>query len=138
MASAAVVLQVADVIKAAITLWAGVAFSNRFRRREVGLAHVGLQLPLREEPVVARRAAEHPGGYFRAVEDFMILHPCQVFTSMAPFEVFVQVCKVSKSHRAMGTRKNQGRGSYGGEKGQKNIKTDKETVMCGQMSSQSS
>ncbi len=53
MASAAVVFQVTDVIEAAITLWAGVAFSDGFGCREVGLAHMGLQLPLREEPIVA-------------------------------------------------------------------------------------
>lgn len=125
MASAAVVFQVTDVIEATITMWAGVAFSDGFGCGKVGLAHMGLQLPLREEPIVARRAAEHPGGYFRAVVDFVVFHPCQVFTSMAPFEVFVQVCKVSESHRAMRTRKSQGGGSCGEEKGQKNMPTDK-------------
>lgn len=53
MASAAVVLQVTDVIEAAITLRAGVALSGGFGRREVGPSHVGLQLSLREEPIVA-------------------------------------------------------------------------------------
>lgn len=52
MASAAVVLQVTDVIEAAITLRAGVPLSGGFGRGKVGLAHVGLQLPLREEPIV--------------------------------------------------------------------------------------
>lgn len=120
MASAAVVLQVTDVIEATITLRAGVALSGGFGRGKVCLAHVGLQLPLREEPIVTHRAAEHPRGYFRAVVDFVVFYPCQIFTLMAPFEVFVQVCKLSESHRAMGARKNQG-GRSCERKIQKNI-----------------
>lgn len=69
------VLQIANVVKAAVALWTRVAFPGWCGRGKVGTPHMHLQLLLGEEVVVARRAAEHLGGYFDALWWFLSFQP---------------------------------------------------------------
>lgn len=116
MAPATVVSQVTDVIEAAVALRAGVAFSDGFGLGEMDAAHMRIQLPLREEAKVARGAAKHPGGNFRAVEYFVVFHPGQVLAPMRPFDVLVKVGELCESHRAMRAGQNLRGGSCGNGK----------------------
>lgn len=71
MAAAAVVLQIADVVEAAVALRTRVAFPAWCRRGTVRAPHMHLQLVLGKEVMVAGRAAEHLGGYFDALRCFL-------------------------------------------------------------------
>lgn len=71
MAPTTVVLQIANVVKAAVALWTCVALPGRCGRGKVGAPHMDLQLLLGEEVKVARSAAEHLGGYLDALWCFL-------------------------------------------------------------------